>query len=178
MLKIVIDIDKLAKINPSIKGYINIVEKNFFVADTKTEVVNQVTGETYDVIMAGVADRESIRYVKLYDDGIKKLLSLSSRSQKLMGYIMKNLGLNEGTITLDVSRLKDVMPESEYRKAIQELLLEKCVFETDIKYEYAININYIFNGSRIAYIKYLSKKLNAKITKEFTTETLIINHTL
>ena len=102
-------------------------------------------------------DRE--KFVKLFLDGVRSLAGLSSAGIKVFEILYNEVQGNANTdkVTMSyekaVALLKSNVSRAVFYRGIKELIAKEFIYESIVSNEYFININYIFNGNRLAFVR-------------------------
>jgi hypothetical protein len=100
-------------------------------------------------------DRE--KFVKLFISGVQAFSGLSSAGIKvfevLYREIQNNANSDKITINFDYAKTIIKMSRRTFFNGIKELLMRGFIYKTMVLNQYFININYMFNGDRLAFVK-------------------------
>jgi hypothetical protein len=184
------DIDKIEKLeeksrrgfkrygrNPSVPegGYMPEVRRRPVKipgSDTGVKFVDDTTGE---LVGSGVRhfmkfeEVDASKFVKLFLDGMKQAAGLKPKSGMVLFEIVYRL-LQERPNTDEVAlswRLAADMgytiPERTFRDGLRQLLEKEFLYESLVEGVYFVNIQYMFNGDRLTFIKgYMLKTANMR----------------
>lgn len=154
---------KRYKENPSLyKAYENSKTGVRRISNTKGDkmlIVSQETGEI--VAPAGfheVVEVDKTQFVKLYISGVKAFQGLTSAGAKVFELIYMLVRGNPGTdeIPLHYSVVEkqgmEISPAT-FKRGMKELLEKQFIYESTTPNLYWLNIDYLFNGNRLAFIK-------------------------
>lgn len=104
------------------------------------------------------------KFVKLYQDGIKNLLTLSKTSVDLLLYIMQEYcnRVDSEVQIIPFNVIKELkISRSTYNRAFKELIDKEWIYYSSTRYMYYINLNYMCKEDRLrlhrAYIKAVRK---------------------
>ena len=128
-----------------------------------------VIGETGEVLGAGTAvvyefeEVETTRFVKLYLSGIKQAAGLSKAGLMVFELVYRQLQDNQGTDQIGLSheqakRMGLDISERVFRNGIRDLLEREFLYESLVSGLFFINIRYMFNGDRLAFVKGYKRK--------------------
>jgi len=150
------------KYNPSVPDAIkpNQVKRTKIGGDRKGYIVNNNTGE---LSIGGASfyefeEVDNTRFVKLFLEGIKQFSGLSKTAMELLEVIYRQLQDKHGKDTIILSHfivneaIKD-MNERKYHRALRELLNKEIIFRSPADSLFFVNIRYMFNGDRLAFVK-------------------------
>lgn len=102
------------------------------------------------------AIKDKKEFIKIYKDSLKTILKLSSTSQKVLWYIMDNLGLKQQCIDIPprvcMEECSFKTPKS-VRDGIMELLDKNILTRTPYMMRYWVNPMVLFNGNRMEFIR-------------------------
>lgn len=97
-----------------------------------------------------VVDRGN--YVKVFKGNNEVIRALSVRGKEFMFYLMLHIGIHSGIIILECSVVCEWCgwKKSTYYLALEELLEKNIIArKKGSTIEFFVNINYVFNGSRL-----------------------------
>jgi hypothetical protein len=138
-------------------------EKKGFVVDTGT-------GEVIGVGGMGFYQFEEVddtRFVKMFLSGIKQTAGLSKAGLSLFEIVYCQLQENPGQDEIKLShysasqKIKD-LNERTYRRGLRELLDKQFLFRSPSDGVFFVNICYMFNGDRLAFVKGYQRKGTGK----------------
>lgn len=135
-------------------------------------VFDNGTGEVLNVGGAGFYEFEEVdntRFVKLFLSGVKSAAGLSKSGLTLFEIVYRELQENPGEDKVMLSyytasaRVKQ-LTERTYRRGVRELLEKRFLFRSPADGVFFVNITYMFNGDRLAFVKgYRKKSHNTEI---------------
>ena len=101
---------------------------------------------------------DSAEFVKLYINGVKAFQGLSSAGAKVFELIYVLIQGSPGTneIALHysvVEKQKFGMSVATFKRGMRELLEKQFIYESTTPNLYWLNIDYLLNGNRLAFIK-------------------------
>lgn len=130
-------------------------------------VSNEATGE----VIAPVGFHQCIpidktQFVKMYIQGVRALQGLKLAGARVFELIFKAVQENHGVDKIYLHFMDTVIdgtpsiPESTFHRGLRELLDKEFIYESLTPHQYWINITYMFNGDRFAFIKeyYISEE--------------------
>lgn len=101
-----------------------------------------------------VIEVDRTQFVKLYVGGVAAFNDLSAAGSKVFklvyGYILKNP--NTDRIMLSPKQAKG-LAKTTFERGLTELLSKEVLYRSTITYVFFLNVNYIFNGDRLALVK-------------------------
>ena len=127
---------------------------------TRLMVTNAETGE--NIGPAGFWQTQEVdrtQFVKLYINGVKALKGLSSAGTKVfeLFYLEVQKSVNRDRVYLSFSALPDpwgaTLSQATFTRGMRELLDEKFVAPTASIGWYWVNLDYMWNGDRLAIVK-------------------------
>lgn len=123
-----------------------------------------IDGGTGEVLGRGVAayyeweevDKE--RFVKLFLSGVKQAAGLSSIGMTIFELVYNKMqnSPNSDTVQLSYLAAQDMIPginDRTYRRGLRELLEKQFLFRSQYDGTFFVNIRYMFNGDRLAFVK-------------------------
>jgi hypothetical protein len=99
---------------------------------------------------------DSTRFVKLFLDGIKQAAGLSKTGIQVFELVYKEMRLNPGSdeIKLNQYVARDYgISDRTYQRGVRELLEKECLFRSPSDGVFFVNIRFMFNGDRLAFVK-------------------------
>ena len=155
--------DPVYSSNPSIPEKDSIARKKRVRLgdDKKGIIIDNNSGEMLTVGGVGFYEYEEVdetRFVKLFLAGIKQATGLSRPGLLLFEVIYRELQKKPGKDTVGlslylVSEYIEEVKDRTYRRGLAELLSKKFIFRSPIDGIFYVNIQYMFNGDRLAFIK-------------------------
>lgn len=141
-------------------------EKRGFVVDGLGEIVGKGTAAFYEF-----EEVDNTRFVKLFLEGVKKLSGLSKTGMIVFEIIYRQMQdhPNSDKVELSFDLAKILIPdmtERTYNRSLKELLDREILFKSLINGVFFINIRYMFNGDRLAFVQgYKRKNTNKPLTE-------------
>jgi len=124
--------------------------------DQKGFIVNNGSGEILGSGVAVVYEWEEVdqeRFVKLYLVGLKQAEDLSKAGFLMFVMVNKQLQENPGKDTVLLSVDKSNLTQATYFRGLRELLDKEFLFRSPYDGTFFVNIRFMFNGDRLAFIK-------------------------
>jgi hypothetical protein len=117
-----------------------------------------------------IVEVDKTQFVKLYVNGVKAFQGLSSAGAKLFELVycivQEKPSVDKVYIHfMNVDQARFPLSERTFHRGITELLSKGFIFESITPNLYFINIDYMFNGNRLAFIKEYFFKESGKIKK-------------
>ena len=122
-------------------------------------IVDNSTGEIKGLGGMGFWWEEEVdttRFVKLFLDGIKQAAGLSKTGIQVFELIYHQVRANPGTdeIKLNQYVAKDHgISDRSYQRGVRELLEKEFLFRSPSDGVFFVNIRFMFNGDRLAFVK-------------------------
>jgi len=119
-------------------------------------VVDNGTGE---IIGRGGAvyyeweDVDKDRFVKLYLEGLKQASGLSKAGLAVFEIVYRELRDSPGRDTVNLSQDESSLAIYTFRRGLRELLEKEFLFRSPYDGTFFVNIRFMFNGDRLAFIK-------------------------
>lgn len=156
------------KVNPSVPESDNISKRKKvrYGDEKKGFVVDTGTGELVSVGGVGFYEFEEVddtRFVKLFLAGIKQAAGLTKSGLTLFEVVYQQLQENPGVDEVKLGfyiaseNVKD-LTERTYQRGLRELLNKEFLFRSPIEGVFFVNIRYMFNGDRLAFVKGYQRK--------------------
>lgn len=153
--------------NPSIPNADEISRtKRVQIGDThKGFVVDNGTGEILGRGGAMAYEWEDVdkeRFVKLYLAGLKQASGLSKAGLAVFEIVYAELRETPGRDTVLLSQDESPLAPATFRRGLRELLEKEFLFRSPYDGTFFVNIRFMFNGDRLAFVKgYRLKKADA-----------------
>lgn len=154
--------------NPSVPDPDNISKqkKVRYGDDKQGFIFSNSTGEVLNVGGAGFYKFEEVddtRFVKMFLDGIKMTAGLSKAGMTAFEIVYRQVQENPGEDKVMLSymiagELVEGLKERTYQRGIKELLDKGFLFSSPADGVYFVNIRYMFNGDRLAFVKGYQRK--------------------
>jgi hypothetical protein len=163
--------------NPSIPDPDSIKKRKAvkFGDDKKGFVVDSGNGEVLSVGGMGFYQFEEVdetRFVKLFLDGMKQAAGLSKAGLSIFELIYRQVQDNPNNDKVELSFYAaankiDGLNERTYQRGLRELLEREFLFRSPTEGVFFVNIRYMFNGDRLAFVTgYKRKSAKAKPTNQ------------
>lgn len=137
-----------------------------FGDDKRGFVVDGGSGEVLSVGGVGFYQFEEVdntRFVKMFLDGIKQAAGLSKAGLTVFELVYREVQQNPGVdeIKLNFYSASKQIPsltDRTYRRGLRELLEKEFLFRSPSDGVFFVNIRYMFNGDRLAFVKGYKRK--------------------
>jgi hypothetical protein len=144
--------------NPSVPGADEISRtKRVQIGDThKGFVVDNGTGEILGrggAISYEWEDVDKERFVKLYLAGLKQASGLSKAGLAVFEIVYAELRETPGRDTVLLSQDESPLAPATFRRGLRELLEKEFLFRSPYDGTFFVNIRFMFNGDRLAFVK-------------------------
>jgi hypothetical protein len=124
-------------------------------------IINEGTGEISGIGGAVVYEWEEVdkeRFVKLFLAGIKQAAELSKAGLAIFEVVYNLVRDNPNSDRVELnfyaaSRKIENLAERTYRRGLRELLDKEFLFRSPSDGVFFVNIRYMFNGDRLAFVK-------------------------
>jgi hypothetical protein len=119
-------------------------------------VVDNGSGEVLGHGGAMVYEWEEVdkeRFVKLYLAGLKQAAGLSKAGLAVFELVYNQLQRKPGQDTITLSLLTAGMKKTTYYGGLRELLEKEFLFRSPYDGTFFVNIRFMFNGDRLAFVK-------------------------
>ncbi len=93
------------------------------------------------------------RFVKLYLAGLKQAAGLSKAGLSVFELVYNQLRGRPGQDTVTLSILTSGMKKTAYYEGLRELLEKEFIFRSPYDGTFFVNIRFMFNGDRLAFVK-------------------------
>lgn len=143
--------------------------KRFHVPGGKAAmIVDHTSGEVKGLGGMGFWWEEEVdtsRFVKLFLDGIKQAADLSKTGMQVFELVYHEMRANPGSdeIKLNQYVAKDHgMSDRTYQRGVRELLEKEFLYRSPSDGVFFVNIRFMFNGDRLAFVKAYHLKGSAR----------------
>ena len=148
----------LYRSNPSIPSTGEIARtKRVQIGDEhKGFVVDNGTGEILGrggAISYEFEEVDKERFVKLYLAGLKQAAGLSKAGLAVFEIVYNQLRERPGQDAVLLSARDHQLPKTTYFRGLRELLDKEFLFRSTIDGQFFVNIRFMFNGDRLAFVK-------------------------
>jgi hypothetical protein len=137
--------DELAR---SRKSQIGAEHRGLVIDDGSGEILGRGTAIAYEL---EEVDRD--RFVKLFLTGLKAATGLSRAGMSVFELVYNAVRERPGQDTVQLSLVTSGLTKSTYYNGIRELLERQFLFRTPYDGTFFINVRYMFNGDRLAFVK-------------------------
>lgn len=172
--------------NPSIKDALESTRKGVRMIGDKggnsAYIVSSETGEQVGAaFFATTQEVDKTQFIKLYADGIKSITGLSGTAMRVFEVVCLQVSrqiANDKIYLHHSLQLDDkIKPISErtFWRGLSELVENKILYLSTEKNHFYINVNYLFNGDRLAFVKaYYVGKVQPETSKLIEATNTII----
>lgn len=125
-------------------------------SDQKGLVLDSGSGEILGHGGAMVYEWEEVdkeRFVKLYLAGLKQAAGLTKAGLAVFELVYHQVRENPGKDTVLLDPLSSGMEERSYQRGLRELLDKEFVFRSTNPGLFFVNIRFMFNGDRLAFVR-------------------------
>jgi hypothetical protein len=129
--------------------------------DKRGMIVDGGNGEILSVGGIGFYEFEevdNVRFVKLFLAGIKQTAGLSKSGLAVFELVYRKMQENPNTDTIPLSSDDTDMNPVTYRRGLRELLTKEFLYLSKYPGLFFVNIRYMFNGDRLAFVKGYKRK--------------------
>jgi hypothetical protein len=153
--------DNIKKMKASKLGF----EKKGFVIDGEGEVISQGTAVFFDY-----EEVDSERFIKIFTSGFQQTAGLSKSGLSILEFIgisvQDNPNIDEVKLSFyRASKYINGLTERTYQRGVRELLDKEFIFRSPEDGTFFVNIRYMFNGDRLAFVKGYKRKPQSKVLK-------------
>lgn len=124
--------------------------------DRRGLVVDNGTGEILGHGGAIVYEWEEVdkeRFVKLYLGGLKQAAGLSKAGLSVFEMVYEQMRDRPGQDTVLLSARTSKLEARTYRRGLRELLEKEFLFRSMVDGAFFVNIRFMFNGDRLAFVR-------------------------
>lgn len=124
-------------------------EKNGMIVDTGTgEILGGGGAISYKW---EEVDKE--RFVKLYLDGLKQAVGLSKAGIAVFELVYNQVRENPSNDQVQLAATTSPFEERTFQRGLRELLEKEFIFRSPYDGTFFVNIRFMFNGDRLAFVK-------------------------
>lgn len=161
------------------------IEKALENARTGVKRISNASGDRFMIVSdageaiapAGfhqVVEVDKTQFVKLYINGVKAFQGLHGAGGKVFEIIYRGLQQSPGTDKIflhfmEVEQNITPISETTFYRGMRELIEKGFIAESTTPGMYFLNVDYLFNGNRLAFIKeyvVAAKEINVKTGEE------------
>jgi hypothetical protein len=122
-----------------------------------------------------VIEVDRTQFVKLYISGVKAFQGLTAAGTKVFEIIYRVVQQNPGVDRfylhfMEVQRMGITVSERTFHRGMSELLEKSFIYESITPNMYFLNIDYLFNGDRLAFVKEYHLASITKAIQESTSQ--------
>jgi hypothetical protein len=133
-------------------------EAKGFLINGSGEVFGEGVAVAYEI-----EEVDDERFVKLYLDGIRQTVGLSKRGLAVFELVYRTLQDAPKTDKVELSVLTCGLSRSTFYIGLRDLLKRGFLFHSAVDGVFFVNIQYMFNGDRLAFVKaYHRRKVKKK----------------
>ncbi len=149
---------KIYQTNPSVPSETEIKRNKRAQIGTEAKglVVDTGTGEILGHGGAIAYEWEEVdkeRFVKLYLAGLKQAAGLTKAGLAVFELVYNQVRENPGRDTVLLDTLSSGLEERTYQRGLRELLEKEFLFRSTNPGVFFVNIRFMFNGDRLAFVK-------------------------
>lgn len=154
--------------NPSVpdKQALQTKQRRVRIGNEQKGVVINGTGEILgegSAVIFEFEEVETTRFVKLYLSGIKQAAGLSKAGLAVFELVYKQLQDNPGVDQIGLSHQQAKrsgldLSERVFRNGVRDLLEREFIYESLVPGLFFVNIRFMFNGDRLAFVKGYKRK--------------------
>ncbi len=117
-----------------------------------------------------IVEVDRTKFVKLYVNGVKAFQGLSSAGGKVFELVYMVVQENPGADRfylhfMEAEKYSLKISRAVFHRGLSELIEKEFVFESVMPNIYFLNVDYLFNGNRLAFIKEFRLKEKQKAVK-------------
>lgn len=144
--------------NPSIpkEGTIKKLKRQRLGDEQQGMLINESSGEIMGRGSAVTYEWEEVdkeRFVKLFLDGLRQASGLTKPGLALFEIVYNELRGSPGKDTVTLSHLTSGLNRSTYYRGLKDLLDNDFLYRSPFDGTFFVNIRYMFNGDRLAFVK-------------------------
>lgn len=144
--------------NPSVpdEGEIKRGRRAQIGTDRQGMVIDSGTGEILGHGGAIAYEWEEVdkeRFVKLYLEGLKQAVGLSKAGLAVFQIVYDQVRENKGRDYVLISAATSGLVQQTYSRGLRELIDREFLFRSDNPGLFWVNIRFMFNGDRLAFVK-------------------------
>lgn len=136
------------EISRSRRTQIGDMHKGFVVDNGSGEILGRGAAFSYEF---EEVDKE--RFVKLYLAGLKQASGLSKAGLAVFEIVYTSLRETPGRDQVNLSQDESALAPATFRRGLRELLEKEFLFRSPYDGTFFVNIRFMFNGDRLAFVK-------------------------
>jgi hypothetical protein len=105
------------------------------------------------------------KFVKLFLSGMKSACGLTQSGMRVFELVFRYMQQHPKQDTVELTRHDSPMSAPTYYRGLRELLEGEFLYRTTNPGKFFINIRYIFNGDRLAFVHAYHRKIGKKGTR-------------
>jgi len=100
-----------------------------------------------------IVDVDQTQFVKLFIGGVKMVNDLNAAGAKVFELLYRIMLKNRDSDRVVLHHKMTKLPKSTFERGLTDLLSKEVLYKSFVPNQYFVNINYLFNGNRLAFIK-------------------------
>ncbi len=97
---------------------------------------------------------DKTQFIKMYVNGVKAFNELSAAGTKIFQLVYKSMLNNPNSDTIDLHhKTVKTIAKPTFDRGLSELLIKEILYKSTFPNKFYLNINYLFNGNRLAFVK-------------------------
>jgi len=136
------------KIRKVRRGRLGNERSGMIIDDSSGEIIGRGGAISYEL---EEVDQE--RFVKLFLEGIRQASGLTKAGLAVFEIVYDFMQEHPGSDTVTLSHLTAGLSRNQYYRGLKELLEKEFIFRTPYDGTFFVNIRYMFNGDRLAFVK-------------------------
>jgi len=101
---------------------------------------------------------DTTRFVKVFLDGIRQVAGLSKAAMQVFEFVYAQMRQHPGTDKIEINLLMAeryglTLSERTFNRGMQELMQKEFLYKSASAGVFFVNIRYMFNGDRLAFVK-------------------------
>lgn len=109
-------------------------------------------------ILHNVIEKDTEQFVKIFPGFVKSVNDLSSAADKVFKLVYQEVLNSQDKDTIDLYYKTSGLSKATFERGLTELLEKEVLFKSLYPTKFFININYMFNGDRLAIVTEYRRK--------------------
>ena len=130
------------------RGHVGDEKRGIIIDETSGEILGRGGAVAYEW---EEVDKE--RFVKLFLEGLRQAAGLSKAGLAVFEIVYNQMRKTPGQDTVVLSALTSGLKKTTYYNGLKELLEREFLYRSPYDGTFFVNIRYMFNGDRLAFVK-------------------------
>lgn len=100
-----------------------------------------------------IVELDRTQFVKMFPGMVRAIKDLSKSAYRVFELVYQEVLENKDKDLITLYYRASDIPKPTFERGLTELLEKEILFKTVVPFQYFINISFMFNGNRLAYLK-------------------------